>query len=178
MQTKWNCMLNTLICTLQVKSTISSKCIFYSLFSILCTATLAHNAPCKVIWLWYLLKPEKALCMTPANCIFLTASCQPEELMTDITAVSVMLQHFLFFSVCLISLCQLQFLSSAPSLHISLSPTLHPSLYPHLPPRSPLSPSSSLSPVLMEELREWVHLFCLWRLSDPTGLKVPFLSLW
>lgn len=57
-------------------------------------------------------------------------------------------------------------------LFLSLNPP------PRFSPVSLLSPLLFFPPVLMEELREWVHLFCLWRLSDPTGLKVPFLSLW
>lgn len=63
--------------------------------------------------------------------------------------------------------------------------------FPSLPPPSPgplphprllavSLPSSShlfFSSALLEELRECVHLFCLWHFRDPTGLKVPFPRL-
>lgn len=82
---------------------------------------------------------KRALCMTLANCVFLTASCQPEELMTDITTVSVMLQHFpsvLFASSIYVS-CSFYHL-----LLRSLPPSPPPST-PTFLPVSPLSPSSS-----------------------------------
>lgn len=71
------------------------------------------------------------------------------------------------------------FTSATLFFYHQLSLSLSLSVFPLTPASTffPLAPSLLplfSPPVLMEELREWAHLLCLWRLSDPTGLKVPF----
>lgn len=90
-------------------------------------------------------------------------------------SLSRLLEHFFFLRVCFSSVDV-----SCPFFYLLLSlffplrpptPLLHPRL---LPVSLPSSSHLFFSSALLEELRECVHLFCLWHLRDPTGLKVPF----